>query len=193
MLCPQTLDLLFDSHVDTTHGFETRAWRIRLSGDGLSVSTQSIDAASGAYWFHDDNDNDREIRTTYTIQARPHGLCITDVLSPIVDRAFVNFLSTATHVVTKLRFNLAESIVLSFADHCWHLHAGVIAASFGNIGADVGGVCFFDARTRRWLHYLPMREEIDASADVVITRPGEMWVLEKWADPSRLQYYGYSV
>ena len=88
---------------------------------------------------------------------------------------------------------------------CWRMHDGVVAAyfgvqsfsrsgTFGNTpdsvcSLDGGGLCFFDARSGRLLHFMPLVEENGVGVErICVCRPGEMWVLEKWAD--RLVYYG---
>jgi hypothetical protein len=43
-------------------------------------------------------------------------------------------------------------------------------------------------RTGKLLHFLPLTEEIGASDLLWVARPGEMWVLEKWAN--RVLYFG---
>jgi hypothetical protein len=78
---------------------------------------------------------------------------------------------------------------------CWYLHAGVVVASFScsrlatpiHVGG-AGGLGFLSVRTGKLLHFLPLTEEIGASDLLWVARPGEMWVLEKWAN--RVLYFG---
>jgi hypothetical protein len=84
---------------------------------------------------------------------------------------------------------------------CWHLHDGVIIASLRAVfphhhhqqeadAFEAGGFGFLCARSGRLLHFMPLIEERCASSNLVVSRPGELWVLDKWAD--RLLYYGFS-
>ena len=194
--------LLIDSHTSTpTRGF----WFEDDGGDDHLRLTYSIPARSGG-------DNIAQVEPRQKSKNHQHQK---------VDPEFVQHLKTCKpELILTRRLYHDERVrgssccfteqdintVLHFLfhghyatpDHSlyrWHLHAGVIVASFScsrlttpmDVG-DAGGLGFLSARTGKLLHFLPLTEEVGGSDRLWVARPGEMWVLEKWAN--RVLYFG---
>ena len=188
-MVPQVIDLFPPDMADLlVPDITTRAYRIHLNDEMLTVDYQTYSTSSG--WFEPDGmDN---ILTQYTFPARPFALDNHVAVSALqVDDLFVEFLKKTNFSHFYYNGASVELEHNGLANGSWYVHASVIAAVYHSKPYDKGGVCFFHAHTRRLLHFMSIVDDSDVSMEnVVIIRPGEMWVLERWADPSTVRYYG---
>ena len=187
MMCPwlqppQIIDLLLLPK-------DTRVWRIDLVEGQLKIDAQTLTAEGGfGYWF-DDNPLGN-INTEYCIPARPFdGVPASDPVNYFIDLSISQLIHATAHETMisghQLTFHFIDD-----PDSYWSLHAGVVVAAFVDVYNDTGGLCFFSTRSRRLIHFIHVPGENHVSDRIMTSRPGEMWVLETWADPSRVLYYG---
>lgn len=184
-LFPSAASALFPPNTNT------RAWRILLRNEGCDVTAQSI-GPSGGFWFYDEDIGD-SVNTTYSIQPHSKAVdCITPTECTFDASDWSPYLNTITHDVRYSIWGDTYGIAsMRYTDSCWPLHAGVIVAAFADEASDMGGLGFFGTHTRRLLHFMLLPGEINASPSIMMSLPGEMWVLERWAEPdSRLMHYG---
>ena len=150
----------------------------------LIVDAQTLTAEGGfGYWFDDDPMGN--INTTHHTMSRPSEKVI--IINHPIEQQFAPAVWEYLHsniisIAHTYRFN---------HDSCWNIHAGVAAAAFSDAHTDTGCIGLFATRApHRLLHFIPTPGDTTPSAEVLISRPAELWVLERWAEPeSRLLYY----
>jgi hypothetical protein len=164
----------------------------------LRIDTQTLTAQGGyGYWFYDDPMGNTN--ATHHILSRPPGDRIAIKTTPqhrISTSAAAVHEYLYTNIVPIIHNNCTYHYIGPPTIHdpltCWEIHAGVAAAAFCDTYNDAGCIGFFTATApHRLVHFIPTPGETNPSAEIVISRPAELWVLERWAEPqSRLLYYG---
>ena len=173
------------------------AWRLRMDDDEneqyLVIDTQTLtEEGAYAYWLHDDPWGN--INATHRILSRPPGeISIKETSQPhgiLPAPALFEELRLSAHNITYN--NRTYCSISSLPLRCWHIHAGVAAIACEDLHDDAGCVAFSTTQAPyRLLHAVHLPGETSPSAGIVISRPAELWVLERWAEPqSRLLYYG---
>jgi hypothetical protein len=161
----------------------------------LVIDTQTLtEEGAYAYWLHDDPWGN--INATHSILSRPPGeISIKETsqrngIQPAPASAFLEELSLSANNITYN--NRAYCFISSLPFRCRHIHAGVAAVACEDLNDDAGCVAFFTTQApHRLLHAVHLPGEANPSTEIVISRPAELWVLERWAEPqSRLLYYG---
>ena len=171
---------------------DRRAWRIRLDrANRLEITAQVVNERHNYFWS-DNVGTSEEVNVKWFLPAGPLTRAtvadLTDAELGRWDRFLTayTFLWREGETCHRLQFEGAHR-------SCWRMHAGVVVATCRTVSDHEAVVAlgFFGARKRRLLHVHFVPEEIVATREIFVARPGEMWVLERWGDPeSRLVYFG---
>jgi hypothetical protein len=202
MVCPwvqplREVDLRIPENLSAE---STRAWKIQLDEEcHLQVTVSHIPRGDDPLWVYAGRPDPL---LAYRLPVRPLTEEMNVAPLSVYERAeWDEYLRL--HALPLLRVCVdardlpGGDAPLRYNNRCWRLHAGVVVAAYSNYWR--AGLCFFDVRDRRLLHFqrLPVddvffyRRDDVQSSKVLVACPGEMWVLERWADQGgRLLHYG---
>ena len=175
----------------------TRAGLIQLDSENrLEVTAQITDAANSNFFLigHSVVDHPLDTVVTYPLRAGPLTRAAVAELSANESCRWMQFLDRRYFIWRQPQQPRRLLQFDGFYSSCWRMNAGVVVVTFIEVvefGEGVAALGFFGARTRKLLHVHFVHEECNATRDLFVACPGEMWVLERWRDPdSRLAYWG---
>jgi hypothetical protein len=181
----------------------TRAWQIQLDeGCHLRVTVSHVPSGDDPLWVYGGGPDPL---LAYSLPVRPLTEEMEVVPLSVYERSeWDEYLRLHTLPPLRACVDLSDfravpggDTPLRYNNRCWRLHAGVVVAAYSNYWRAV--LCFFAVRDRRLLHFqcLPVddvffyRRDDVQSSEVFVGCPGEMWVLERWANQGgRLLHYG---